>query len=328
MSPATISLAALIAAGVGAVLAAAVLARAQTTALIAASLAAFVAAGLVGLIAVEADDAAAVAGAGLLGAGGVILLGAHALIGEPRASAAGRWRAAAAMAAAACVAVPFMLISLGHGDAPGASTPAIRLRLDFEAARATPAWLAGAHPEWLLASLLGLVSGGLMGLGLLGAGERAAPAPGPQTPALRPLPALRVAAKQLAPVIVLVAALWLFAPGAAPGAGFGAGALAGLAFILYGLVFGVDAARRAVPLPAAAGALAFGLALAIAALTAAHLAGGDVVDMRALKRWMGPDAGDAVLAPLTTAAAATMFGLLGATFLLIAGRAATLRDPT
>lgn len=58
---------------------------------------------------------------------------------------------------------------------------------------------------------------------------------------------LRVVAKTLIPVIALYALYVQFHGDFGPGGGFQAGVILAASVILYALVFGVDAARRAVP---------------------------------------------------------------------------------
>ncbi len=58
---------------------------------------------------------------------------------------------------------------------------------------------------------------------------------------------LRVAAKVLIPIIVVFGLYVQFHGDFGPGGGFQAGVIVAVAVMLYGLVFGIDAARRAVP---------------------------------------------------------------------------------
>lgn len=76
-------------------------------------------------------------------------------------------------------------------------------------------------------------------------------------------PILRVVAKTLIPLIMLFALYVQFHGEYSPGGGFQAGVIFGAAFILYGLVFGVEPAMRVVPpgvlrVLAASGVLLFG----------------------------------------------------------------------
>ncbi len=59
---------------------------------------------------------------------------------------------------------------------------------------------------------------------------------------------LRVAAKVLIPLILLFGLYVQFHGEVSPGGGFQAGVICAAAFILYGLVFGVDTAKRVLPL--------------------------------------------------------------------------------
>jgi multicomponent Na+:H+ antiporter subunit B len=58
---------------------------------------------------------------------------------------------------------------------------------------------------------------------------------------------MRVVAKILIPFIVLFAAYVQFHGDYGPGGGFQAGVIAAAAVVLYGLVYGLEAARRVVP---------------------------------------------------------------------------------
>lgn len=68
---------------------------------------------------------------------------------------------------------------------------------------------------------------------------------------------LRVVAKLLIPLIVVFGFYVHFHGDYSPGGGFQAGVILAAAVILYALIFGIDAAKRAVP----PGAVKFGMAL-------------------------------------------------------------------
>ncbi|MGH6953537.1 MAG: Na(+)/H(+) antiporter subunit B [Alphaproteobacteria bacterium] len=95
---------------------------------------------------------------------------------------------------------------------------------------------------------------------------------------------LRVAAKLLGPPILLFA-LYVQAHGEfGPGGGFQAGVIFAAAFILYGLIEGVDAARRIVPPALVRAAMALGI-LIYAGTGALGLAlGGNYLDYGVLAR--------------------------------------------
>ncbi len=89
---------------------------------------------------------------------------------------------------------------------------------------------------------------------------------------------LRVTAKALIPLIMLFALYVQFHGEYSPGGGFQAGVIFGSAFILYGLVFGVEQAMRVLPprwvhVLASAGVLLFG-GVGVAAM----LLGGSFLD--------------------------------------------------
>lgn len=95
-------------------------------------------------------------------------------------------------------------------------------------------------------------------------------------------PILRVVAKTLIPLIMLFALYVQFHGEYSPGGGFQAGVIFGAAFILYGLVFGVEQAMRVVPpgvlrVLSASGVLLFG-GVGVVAL----LLGGSFLDYDAL----------------------------------------------
>lgn len=72
---------------------------------------------------------------------------------------------------------------------------------------------------------------------------------------------LRVVTKMLLPPILLFALYVQFHGDLGPGGGFQAGVIAGAAIILYGLVFGLETAERAVPPAFVRGLMAAGVLL-------------------------------------------------------------------
>ena len=70
---------------------------------------------------------------------------------------------------------------------------------------------------------------------------------------------LRVVAKLLMPFVLLFALYVQFHGDFGPGGGFQAGAIFGAAFILYALIYGIDAARQVAP----AGAIRFMISLGL-----------------------------------------------------------------
>ena len=95
-------------------------------------------------------------------------------------------------------------------------------------------------------------------------------------------PVLRIIAKIIIPMILLFALYVQFHGDFGPGGGFQAGVIFAAGFILYGLVFGTEALRSAVPPGALRLLTAFGLLLfaGVGALT--MLAGSDYLAYNAL----------------------------------------------
>ncbi|MDX1442885.1 MAG: Na(+)/H(+) antiporter subunit B [Gammaproteobacteria bacterium] len=93
---------------------------------------------------------------------------------------------------------------------------------------------------------------------------------------------LRVIAKFAIPLIILFALYVQFHGDYSPGGGFQAGVIFGAAFILYGLIYGLETVERVIP-PAVIRVLA-GLGLLIYGITGvvALLKGGNYLDYSAL----------------------------------------------
>ena len=89
---------------------------------------------------------------------------------------------------------------------------------------------------------------------------------------------LRVAAKVLVPPILLFALYVQFHGDFGPGGGFQAGVIFAAGVILYGLVFGLDAARRVAPPLVVEKLVALGLLLFAGTGVAALLMGGNFLD--------------------------------------------------
>lgn len=66
---------------------------------------------------------------------------------------------------------------------------------------------------------------------------------------MKQYPVLRITAKYLIPSIVLFSLYVLFHGEYSPGGGFQAGVIFGAAFVLYGVVFGVEVAEQVAPPP-------------------------------------------------------------------------------
>ena len=89
---------------------------------------------------------------------------------------------------------------------------------------------------------------------------------------------LRVVGRLLIPFILLFALYVQFHGEFGPGGGFQAGVIFGAAWILYGLVFGVDELVRVVPPPVVRGALAAGVGLYALVGVAGIVLGGAYLD--------------------------------------------------
>ena len=97
---------------------------------------------------------------------------------------------------------------------------------------------------------------------------------------MKQYPVLRITAKYLIPSIVLFAFYVLFHGEYSPGGGFQAGVMFGAAFILYGVVFGVEVAERVAP-PGVLRALAcLGVLLYAGVGVAGLLLGGNYLEYR------------------------------------------------
>ena len=89
---------------------------------------------------------------------------------------------------------------------------------------------------------------------------------------------LRVVAKLLIPVIILYGLYVQFHGDYGPGGGFQAGVIFGAAIILYALMFGLEAAKRAFPPRVLEFLVAFGILLYGGVGIAAILEGGNFLD--------------------------------------------------
>jgi multicomponent Na+:H+ antiporter subunit B len=101
---------------------------------------------------------------------------------------------------------------------------------------------------------------------------------------MRAQPILRVVAKRLIPFILLFALYVQFHGDYGPGGGFQAGVIFAAGFILYSLVFGLQAARRVAPPPLLERLVAVGVLLYIGVGIAALLLGGNFLDYDLLDR--------------------------------------------
>jgi multicomponent Na+:H+ antiporter subunit B len=99
---------------------------------------------------------------------------------------------------------------------------------------------------------------------------------------MRDNPVLRIVAKIIIPVILLFALYVQFHGDFGPGGGFQAGVIFAAGFILYGLVFGTEALRNAIPPGLLRFVIALGLVLYAGVGTTTMLLGSDYLAYGAL----------------------------------------------
>ena len=99
---------------------------------------------------------------------------------------------------------------------------------------------------------------------------------------MRDNPVLRIVAKIIIPVILLFALYVQFHGDFGPGGGFQAGAIFAAGFILYGLVFGTEALRSAIPPGLLRFVMALGLVLYAGVGATTMLLGSDYLSYGAL----------------------------------------------
>ena len=99
---------------------------------------------------------------------------------------------------------------------------------------------------------------------------------------MRHHPVLRVVGKLIIPFILLFALYVQFHGDFGPGGGFQAGVIFASGFILYALIFGMDAARVVAPPGLIQSIFAIGLLIYIAVGVAAILLGGNFLDYSVL----------------------------------------------
>jgi multicomponent Na+:H+ antiporter subunit B len=100
---------------------------------------------------------------------------------------------------------------------------------------------------------------------------------------MRRLAVLRIVSKWLIPYILLFALYVQFHGDYGPGGGFQAGVIFAAAFILYGLVFGLETARRAAPPTLIETTAALGVLLYAGVGVVAMLRGGAFLDYSVLR---------------------------------------------
>ena len=102
-------------------------------------------------------------------------------------------------------------------------------------------------------------------------------------------PIIRVVAKLLIPYILLFGCYVQFHGDFGPGGGFQAGVILASAFILYGLVFGLDSVKRVAPPIVVEKLMALGVLVYGGTGVATMLLGGNFLDYRVLNHPAIPD---------------------------------------
>jgi multicomponent Na+:H+ antiporter subunit B len=93
---------------------------------------------------------------------------------------------------------------------------------------------------------------------------------------------LRVVTKLMIPIILLYGLYIQFHGEYSPGGGFQAGIIFAAAFVIYALIFGLEAAQRAVPPPAAHFLAALGVLIFVGFGIAGMLMGGNFLEYKVL----------------------------------------------
>jgi multicomponent Na+:H+ antiporter subunit B len=130
---------------------------------------------------------------------------------------------------------------------------------------------------------------------------------------------LRVVAKLLIPFIMLFALYVQFHGDYGPGGGFQAGVIFAAAIILYAIIFGLDVARRVVPLGLVRFMIAAGVLIYAGVGIASLLSGGNLLDYSVL----GRDAVDGQhlgILLVELGVGITVAAVMIATFYMFAGR--------
>ena len=136
---------------------------------------------------------------------------------------------------------------------------------------------------------------------------------------------LRVVSKMLIPPILLFALYVQFHGDFGPGGGFQAGVIFAAAFILYALVFGLEAARRVVPEGVVSAAMAVGVLIFAGVGVAGLLLGGNYLNYSVLaeNQQAGQHLGITLIEfGVGTTVAAVMITI----FFAFAGRSARMSD--
>ncbi len=136
---------------------------------------------------------------------------------------------------------------------------------------------------------------------------------------------VRAIVKFVMPLMGVLAAHLAFVGAGAPGGGFAAGALFAAALVLFGLLFGIDVARRAVPTLVLRLGAGLGVALLICAGLAGFVRGYNFLDFRALAE-PGPTTMRLGAMLIETGAGLTASCSFVLAFFAIAGRAAEIRN--
>ncbi len=130
---------------------------------------------------------------------------------------------------------------------------------------------------------------------------------------------LRIATKVLAPFIIIFALYVQFHGDYGPGGGFQAGVILAAAFILYSLVYGMDATRRVLPPQAVQLCMAAGVLIYAGTGVVSLLAGGVYLDYDVLARDPIDGQHNGILA-IELGVITTVFGTMLTIFYAVAGR--------
>jgi multicomponent Na+:H+ antiporter subunit B len=138
---------------------------------------------------------------------------------------------------------------------------------------------------------------------------------------------LRVVAKMLMPPIMLYALYVQFHGDFGPGGGFQAGVIFAVAFILYGLVYGLDSLRRVAPPAIVRAGIALGALLYAGTGVYSFFKGKNYLDYSALADSDNPVAGQHLGILLVEAGVGlTVASVMIAVFVAFAARAPEIKD--
>ena len=142
---------------------------------------------------------------------------------------------------------------------------------------------------------------------------------------MRNNPILRITSGLLIPAILLFALYTQFHGDYGPGGGFQAGVIFAAAFILYGLIHGLDDAQRVLPPSWTRALAAIGVLIFAGVGLASILMGGEFLDYDVLRH--DPHHGQHLgILLVELGVLVTVFGVMATIFYAFAGRARTLDE--